>query len=79
MADRYEELEKLHKLRESGAVTDEVFQVEKRRSVDPWDDRQHPDRSFEVQYSGARSFSEKWVKKGDVYRLKSGETKMPQC
>lgn len=37
------------------------------------------DASFEVIYSGARSFTEKWVKKGNVYRLESGETKMPQC
>jgi hypothetical protein len=37
------------------------------------------DTSFEVTYSGARSFVEKWVKKGEVYRLESGETQMPQC
>ena len=37
------------------------------------------DTSFEVTYSGARSFTEKWVKKGNVYRLGSGETQMPQC
>jgi hypothetical protein len=37
------------------------------------------DASFEVAYSGARSFTEKWVKKGDVYLLETGETKMPQC
>lgn len=37
------------------------------------------DQSFEVAYTGARSFTEKWVKMGDVYRLESGETKMPQC
>lgn len=35
--------------------------------------------SFEVAYSGAESFVEKWVKKGDVYRLEAGETRMPQC
>lgn len=37
------------------------------------------DTSFEVAYSGARSFTEKWVKKGDVYRLESDVTRMPQC
>ena len=39
----------------------------------------HKDTSFEVAYSGARSFTEKWVKNGEVYRLESRETKMPQC
>jgi hypothetical protein len=37
------------------------------------------DTSFDVTYSGARSFVEKWVKDGDGYRLESGETQMPQC
>src|SRR4051812_48267664 len=31
MSSRYDELERLHRLRESGALTDEEYQVEKRR------------------------------------------------
>jgi hypothetical protein len=36
-------------------------------------------RSFDVQYTGTRHFTERWIYRGDRFVLKGGETKMPQC
>jgi hypothetical protein len=35
--------------------------------------------SFDVTYSGARDFSETWVRRGDTFQLQGAETRMPQC
>ena len=37
------------------------------------------DRSFLVRYSGSRTFSERWVRRGPVYRPSGGETQLPRC
>ena len=37
-----------------------------------------PGKSFDVVYSGSRSFTETWVRRGDEYEL-AGETKMLSC
>ena len=37
-----------------------------------------PGKSFDVVYSGSRSFTETWVRRGDKYEL-AGETKMLSC
>jgi hypothetical protein len=37
-----------------------------------------PDRSFTVRYTGRRTFSETWTRKGNKYVLK-GETRMETC
>lgn len=37
-----------------------------------------PGKSFEVVYSGSRSFTETWVRRGDKYEL-VGETRMLSC
>ena len=39
-----------------------------------------PGKSFDVVYSGARKFSERYVRRGDAYELAGGgETKMETC
>ncbi|HEY9553065.1 hypothetical protein [Allosphingosinicella sp.] len=35
--------------------------------------------SFDVTYSGSRAFTETWVRRGDTFQLRGGETRMPQC
>ena len=37
-----------------------------------------PGKSFDIVYSGSRSFTETWVRRGDKYEL-AGETKMLSC
>ena len=37
-----------------------------------------PGKSFDVVYSGSRSFTETWLRHGDKYEL-AGETKMLSC
>ena len=37
-----------------------------------------PGKSFDVVYSGSRSFTETWVRRGDKYAL-AGETRMLSC
>ena len=37
-----------------------------------------PGKSFDVVYSGSRSFTESWVRSGDKFEL-AGETKMLSC
>jgi hypothetical protein len=38
----------------------------------------HPGKSFDIVYSGSRTFTETWVRRGDKYEL-DGETKMLSC
>ena len=38
-----------------------------------------PDRSFEVHYSGSRTFVERWVMRDGVFRLVGGPTRVPEC
>jgi hypothetical protein len=35
--------------------------------------------SFDVTYSGSRDFTETWVRRGDTWQLRGGETRMPIC
>ena len=35
--------------------------------------------SFDVTYSGSRDFTETWVRGGDTWQLRGGETRMPAC
>lgn len=35
--------------------------------------------SFDVVYSGSRDFTETWIRRGDSFELRGGETRMPIC
>ena len=35
--------------------------------------------SFDVAYSGSRDFTESWVRRGETWQLRAGETRMPAC